>query len=292
MKLIEKMAQDIRESGANIFELVLVQDGKWEQETIQPVSPCQDCYSVTKNFIATGIGMLIDQGRLSLDEPIIAFFSQELPDEMDEKLSKVTVRHLLNQTSGHEKGFLFEGDRFTHGRDWLRYTLSQPLKYEPGTHFTYSNATYHLLSCIIHRITGIKAEQFLQRELFVPLKIEDYAWSSCPMGETQGGTGLYLSTWDMAKLGVLYLNGGVYEGKRLLSEKWVREAVQDQVKIPGSVLYGFSFWPHLHVNGYALNGANQQTVLILPKENLVLAAHAFMPDYDYIALLQRAQGRA
>lgn len=289
MRLIEKMARDIRESGANIFDLVLVEDGNWEREIIRPVSPCQDCYSVTKNFIATGIGMLIDRGRLSLDDPIVKFFGEELPEQTDEKLSRVTVRNLLNQTSGHDQGFLFEEDRFTHGEDWLRYTLSQPICYEPGTHFTYSNATYQLLSCIIHRVTGLTAEQFLRGELFVPLDIQDYAWSSCPMGETQGGTGLYLSTWDMAKLGVLYLNQGMYGGRRLLSEEWVREATRDQVKIPGPVLYGYSFWPHLHVGGYACNGANQQTVLVLPGEKLVLAAHAFTPDYDYIALLRRAQ---
>lgn len=291
MALIDKMAEDIRRSGDNIFELVLIEDGKPQMVTIHPVSPCQDCYSVTKSFIATGIGMLADRGELSLQDPIVKFFRQELPERTDDKLYRVTVENLLTQTSGHEQGFLFEGDRFSHGPDWLGYTLSQPLKYEPGTHFTYSNATYYLLSCIIHRVTGVTAETFLRTELFTPLGIEDYAWSCCPKGETQGGTGLYLSTWDMAKLGILYLNQGVYEGKRLLSEGWVREATENQVKTPEADAYGYSFWPSGNEGGYSCNGANQQMVLVLPEENLVLAGHGYASEYDYRRLLRRAQGK-
>lgn len=288
MTLLEKLSQDIRSSGANIFELVLVQNGEWQTETFVPTCPCQCCYSVTKNFIATGIGILCDRGQISLDDPVTKFFENELPVHYDEKLTEMTVRHLLTQTSGHEDGFLFEKDRGTHGHDWLAYTLAYPVTYQPGTRFMYSNATYHLLSCIIHRVTGLTAEWFIRKELFEPIGIVHYAWESCPMGETQGGTGLYLSTKDMAKIGVLYLNNGVYDGKRLLSEEWVKEATKDQVAGLGVPPYGYSFWPYPEVEGYAGNGAYQQKVLVVPKHNLVLAAHAFVPDYDYNALLLRA----
>lgn len=285
--MIERLVDDIRASGSNVFDLTLVRGGEWEHGTIIPTAPCQNNFSVTKSYITTGIGLLQDMGMLSVEDPILKFFKKdELPDGMDPKMEQVRVRHLLNQTMGLGEGFLFESDRYTHGTDnWLAYTLSQPLAYEPGTRFTYSNSHFYLLSCIIHRVSGLTAEWFLRNYLFAPLGIEDYVFASCPRGETQGGTGLYLSTADNAKFGVLYLNNGLFGGKRVLSEEWVREATRDQVGLPGQSVYGYGFW--MNDVGYEGNGAYRQMILVAPEKQLVLAAHAFTDDYDFIGLLCR-----
>ncbi len=287
--MLEKMAREIRENGDNIFELVCVRDGVWETETLRPTAPCQNCYSLTKNFTATAIGMLQDRGLLTVEDPILPFFAGEAPAGRDDKLERVKIRHLLTQTMGNESGYLFEADRFTHGEDdWVKLVLSRPLAHEPGTKFVYSNSTYYLLSCIVRRVTGKTMERFLHDELFGALGITDYAWAACPLGETSGATGLYLPTADIAKLGLLYLNRGVYAGRRLLSEAWVDAASRNQVNLPGEAAYGFSFW--MNGAGYEGNGAHNQILLILPGENLVLAGHGYMDGFDYLGALRRVIG--
>lgn len=285
--MVEQLMEDIRSSGSNIFDLTLIRDGEWEHGTLIPTAPCQNNYSVTKSYIATGIGLLQDMGKLSVEDPILKFFKkEELPADMDPKMEQVKVRHLLNQTPGIGEGFLFEGDRYTHGTDnWLTYTLSRPLVHEPGTQFTYSNSHFYLLSCIIHRVSGLTADDFLRRYLFAPLGIEDFAFAACPMGETQGGTGLYLSTDDNAKVGALYLNKGVFNGKRVLSEEWVAQATQNQVRLSGQPAYGYGFW--MNDAGFEGSGAYCQMILVSPEKQVVLAAHAFTESYDYIGLLRR-----
>lgn len=289
MNVLDYLSAAAEKQKANVFEMVLVQNGTWTKKTLIPVSPCQDCYSVTKNFTATAVGILADRGMLSLDDSIARYLEQEFPRQYDKKLPQITIRHLLMHTAGFGRGFLFEGDRFSCGEDWLKYTLSQPIVYEPGSHFLYNNAGYYLLSCIVHRITGMKMQEFLRRELFAPLGINDFAWSSCPMGEAQGGTGLYLSTEDLAKFGLLYLNQGVYQEKRILSEEWVAQATCAQITPDGYTCgYGYSFWTYPDSSDYRGDGAYQQIVLVLPGQNAVLALHAFTNEFQYYDIIKKA----
>lgn len=116
------------------------------------------------------------------------------------------------------------------------------------------------------------------------MDMEGFAWETCPRGETMGATGLYIATRDMAKLGVLYLHNGMWKGKRLLSAEWTAQAICRQTPYAA---YGFGFL--VGDKGFEMNGAHQQTVTVLPKENIVLAAHAFADKYDYLALLRRAE---
>lgn len=196
---------------------------------------------------------------------------------------------MLTHTAGFEKGFLFEDDRVLAGKNWLEYTLSKMLAFEPGQKFVYNNAGYYLLSCIVHRVTGKTAEKFLREELFEPLGITNYAWSSSLEGETEGGTGLYLSAADMAKLGLLYLGGGIYGGRRILSEKWVKEATLTHFKsddMPWG--YGYSFWTYPGTNDFRCDGAYQQIVLVLPDKNTVVSFHSYTNYFDYYDIVNNA----
>ena len=293
MKLTECFAAAAAEQNANVLSVVSVKNGKWNEKTIIPAAPCQNCYSVTKSFTATAVGLCADKGLLSPDTPVTEFFGKELPDNFDQKFHRVTVKHLLTHTAGFEKGFLFEDDRVLAGKNWLEYTLSKPLAFEPGEIFVYNNAGYYLLSCIVHRVTGKTAERFLREELFAPLGITNYAWSSSPEGETEGGTGLYLSSADMAKLGLLYLGGGVYGGRRILSENWVREATLTHFKpddMPWG--YGYSFWTYPGTDDFRCDGAHQQIVLVLPGKNTVVSFHSYTDFFDYYGIVDNAPEEA
>ena len=201
--ILNKMERAITSKKMNYFDLVLYDGENWHSREFHAVSSCQNCYSVAKSFTATAIGIAQDMGLLSVDDAINKFFVNEWPKNNDPEMKNVKIRHLLTHTMGLEAGYLFEADRNNIDTDdWLGYCLSKPLKDKPGERFMYSNSTYYLLSCIINRVSGLKLDRFLYKHLFKPLSINNYAWARCPMDETQGGTSLYLSTKDMAKLGV------------------------------------------------------------------------------------------
>lgn len=282
------LVKEVEQTQANVWDMALYRDGEWQNATVYAAPPNQNCYSVTKSFTATAVGIAQDQGLLSIDDPILKYLRDRLPEEYDKKLERVTIRHLLNQTMGIQTGFLFEEEYDSiKEEDWASYCLSKPLVYEPGSQFVYSNSTYYLLSCIVHKATGVTLEEYTREQLFKPLGITDYAWSSGPDWETVGETGLYMSSADMGKLGLLYLNRGVYDGKRLLSEEWTVQAVKNQQPSPG--LYGYSFWPQGYTHMYACIGANQQIVLVDPDTKTILSAHAFQNTYDYLALLEKVK---
>ena len=280
--MFEEIKQKISESGANVFKIALYKDGIWQNETLRAACPCLNCYSVSKSFTATAIGLAQDMGLLSIEDAIIKFFPNELPDKMDEKLEQVKIIHLLTQTMGNAEGYLFENDRYTHDtKDWVRLVLSMPLEHEPGKQFVYSNSTYYLLSCIVHRATGMTLEMFLKNHLFKDMGINEFAWETCPKGETMGATGLYMSTQDIGKFGLLYLNKGEYDGRQLISRKWVEDAVQTKFD---NERYGYSFWTN--DIGYNAGGAYNQIVLVVPSENLVFAAHSYTDKGDFAAIVK------
>ncbi len=280
MSLILDLKQRIQDTGKPVFRIVTWQGGQFAQEELIPNYPCLNCYSITKSFTATAIGLAEDGGLLSVQDPILKYFP-EYRDTACEPMGRVTIEHLLNQRMGIGKGFLFEGDKYTHNTDdWLGLIFSRPLEHEPGEFFQYSNSTIYVLGHIVRRATGLGMDEFLRLHLFRHMGIQEYMWERCPKGELFGATGLYMRTLDMAKLGVLYLQGGVYDGRRLLSEDWVRRATT----FPQGREYNYCFWKH--DEGYTCGGAHSQTVLVFPQRGLVFAAHAFVDEIDYLKIVQ------
>ena len=187
-------------------------------------------HSVTKFLIAAGVGMLCDRGAVSLADPVISYLDPaDLPAGLDPNWRRVTVETALQHKTGIDKipfGIDDADSRQKIGDDFLRYILSLPVPYEPGTYYRYSDAAYYLLGCVIDRAAGKPAADFIRDNIAGPLHWEQWAAACCPMGRLIGGGGLFIRAADIAKLGFVYANGGVYEGKRLLSESWIRSAME------------------------------------------------------------------
>ncbi len=129
---------------------------------------------------------------------------------------------------GFDKGFLdidVEDVNAYPGDDYLELAMRHPIAYVPGSHYQYCDASYYVLSRVVTALTGDTVDEFLRKRLTAPMKFREIAWSRCPKGYPIGATGLYVSAGDMVKLGQFYLNGGVYEGRRYLSENWVNHAL-------------------------------------------------------------------
>ena len=148
------------------------------------------------------------------------FFADRTIANLDERKKAITICHMLDMTSGLEWSEGLDGFRsfiaMERSPDWQQFILDQPMSTAPGTVFYYDSGISHLLSAILTRVTGKSALDYARETLFGPLGIEDVMWRADPQGVSGGGAGLYMHPRDMAKIGYLYLRGGVWEGKQIL----------------------------------------------------------------------------
>ncbi|MBR4443483.1 MAG: beta-lactamase family protein [Clostridia bacterium] len=256
-----------------------------EIETLERTraNPCQNVYSVAKTFTMTALGLLFDRGLLRPDEKICDILKDELPESgMDERWRGSTVEMALTHRLGLPGGFLdidvSRSSEFTE--DFLGYTLTYPLAYEPGTEARYSDGAYYLLARVAEKKAGMPVDNFLWRELLTKLDFQEMAWSHCPRGHVIGATGLYVNSSDMVKLGLLYLDRGLYRGERMLSEEWVNLAIEREFALD---------WDEEHRIFYK-GGMHGQKLIIAPEQGRVVALQAFGANSQTIAEWVRDYG--
>ena len=285
--VMNKLEKLIRERKINCFKIAGYKGGDWQSRTITTTLDYMNGFSVAKTFTATAIGIAQDQGLLNVEDALLSFFGAGEAGTEGHNLEGVTIWHLLTHTTGIDKGYLHTADRSElQTDDWLGYCLSRPLTNKPGEGFMYSNSNFYLLSRIIRKVSGKTMDVFLYEHLLKPLKIEDCAFTRCPKGEVQGGTGMFITTRDMAKLGVLYLYNGMWDDRCILSEEWVHEATRNQIPHIQGKQYGFGI--PVFDKGFYFYGALMQFVVVFRDLGLALAGHSCEEDTDLLALVHEA----
>lgn len=262
----------------------LVASGWWAPYT--PERP-HLLYSISKSFTATAAGIAAGEGLIRLDDPVISYFPEFEADITDPRSRAMLVRHVASMASGHETDALFEA-RDLDPEDLVRGFLLVPPNRDPGTVFAYNQPATFTLAAIVQRASGQSLTEYLRPRLLDPLGIGEAAWLRDRSGRELGFSGLHATTDAIARLGQLYLRGGVWEGERLLPEWWVAEATRPQIANAGAMPggdweqgYGFQFWMSRH--GYRGDGAFGQFCLVLPEQDAVIATTA--DTWDMPALL-------
>jgi CubicO group peptidase (beta-lactamase class C family) len=232
-------------------------------------------FSLSKSFTSTAIGLLVAEGRLSVDEPVLAFFPDDAPSEPSANLKAMRVRHLLSMSTGHANDTT--GPMAAQlDRTWVQGFLAQPVEYTPGTHFLYNTGATYMLSAIVQKLTGGRMLDYLQPRLFAPLGIANPRWQISPQGIDTGGWGLSVTTADIATFGQLYLQRGMWQGVPLVLETWVDAATALQTPNGPSANpdwaqgYGYQFWRCRH-GAYRGDGAFGQFCVVMPAQDAVLA---------------------
>ena len=237
----------------------------------------RNIYSHTKSFTSTAIGIAISEGKLSLDDKLADYFPEKLPQNPSPELLNITLRHLLMMSSGFDKGMLFEDDRRSGAGfpDYTYYVLSQPVQVQPGSKFCYSNADTHMAAKMLEKAVGMTLCSYLYERMFRPLEMGLPAWDCDPEGSTFGASGLRLTLAQMMKLGRLFLNGGMWNGERIVDAAWVKEATGYQIATPinepWSDGYGYQWWRSPYPDSYRADGAYGQITTVLPKSGLVVS---------------------
>ena len=288
LNFVEAVDKDVHE--LHSFMLLrhgnVVAEGWWSP--YQPEYP-HVLFSLSKSFTSTAIGLAVAEGLLSINDKVIDFFPKDKPRKVSENLAQMRVRQLLAMCTGHDHdttGHLWQA----RDGNWVRAFLARPVKFKPGTHFLYNTGATYMLSAIIQKITGVTLLEYLTPRLLEPLGIEDATWQTCPRGINTGGFGLNVKTEDIARFGQLYLQKGMWNGRRLIAEEWIAEASARQVSngcIPESDWdqgYGYQFWRCRH-NMYRGDGAFGQYCVVMPDQDAVLAITGGLGDMQQVLSL-------
>jgi len=252
-----------------------------------------DMRSASKTFGPALIGLARENGvNISLDAPAYSFFPQYKPfANWDERKNKITVRDLMDMTSGlacddHDPTSAGSEDVMqdqTKENDWYKFMLDLPMARDPGgENAVYCSSDMNLVGGIVRNATGTWLPEFFDQYLARPLQITSYHMNLMPSGEAYMGGGLYMRPRDQLKLGQLYLSGGVWNGNRLLSEAWVKDSITQHSRFPPVIAsdtdHGYTYaWHtrHLQVEGrqfrdYYAAGNGGQYVLVLPDLDMVV----------------------
>jgi CubicO group peptidase (beta-lactamase class C family) len=242
-------------------------------------------YSLSKIFTSTAAAFAQAEGLLDLDDTVVSHFAEFAADITDPRSRSVKVRHVASMTAGHTRDMLAEAI-MRDPQEPVRGFLLIPPDRDPGTVFAYSQPCTYALASIIQRNAGMPLTRYLRPRLFDPLGIGHVGWHTFPPGREQGFSGLHARTEDIAKLGLLYAQGGRWEGAQLISGKWVAEATSEQISNPGEPNpdwrqgYGYQFWMSRH--GYRGDGAFGQFCVILPEQDTVIVITACTTDMQAI----------
>ena len=287
----------------NIHAILIVKDGKlafeayfggytWDYEGDQYRGDYVDfdrdtihnLASDTKSFTSALIGIAIDKGFIqSVDEKVCDFFP-EYASLCDEEKKQLTLEHLLTMTSGLEWNGMEVPLSDTHNDlvrlfrvpDPVGYILAKPVVGKPGTDWYYNGGNTNLLGEVIREATGLRMDDFAAQYLFAPLGIIDYEWDHINADVIHASGNLKLRPRDMAKLGYLYLNGGVWNGQRVFSEAWVEASTKEYASSPWGEGYGYQWWRRTYLSGdtsvdaFYASGWGGQRIMVFPSLEMVV----------------------
>lgn len=272
--------------------------------------------SVTKSVVSLLIGIALDHGLIhNVNQAVLDFFPDYTIKRGEKTIQHVTLKHLLTMTAPYK----YKHEPWTKvctSGDWTKAALDL-LGGRTGItgEFKYSTLGVHILTGIISKTSGMKTVVFANKYLFEPLGISPYStfeamtaeehkefimskepkksiWFTDPQGVSTAGYGLCLSAMDMAKLGQLCLDGGVYEGKRIVSSEWITESTKPRIQCDelfGNMSYGYLWWtPDKEKSAYAAIGDGGNVIYVNPERHTVVAVNGtFKPRiFDRVQFIQ------
>lgn len=317
---MEKLHELVRDKEPNICEITVIQDGKICYEDYWHGFRAGDALnimSVTKSIMAILLGIAMDRGFAeNVEQKVIDFFPDYTVKRGEKTIYDVTLKHLLTMTAPYK----YKSEPWTKvctSEDWTKAALDL-LGGRAGItgEFKYATLGIQILTGVIEQASGRKLVDFANEMLFLPLGIpattihgdsskEDqfnflmnkkpriHEWYCDPQHSATAGWGLTLSATDLAKIGQLCLNGGYYDGNKILGEDWIREMTTPYQKLGerfGYMSYGYLWWlPHNDTKCYAAIGDGGNVIYVNPEKKIAAGiAATFKPRiFDRVDFIEK-----
>ncbi len=251
-------------------------------------------YSVSKTFVSAAIGILADQGKISLEDKIVAYFPDKLPGgELHPFVKEMNIRDLLMMATPYSCGTTY---KFTD-KDWAWTFFNEKDVHPAGTVFYYDTSGTYILNVIVERVTGKPFLEFLKDHMLREIGFSENAWCiKAPEGYSWGGSGVMATTRDLAKFASVFLNGGKFNGKQYISGEYVKDATKKQIfnNTDGAgqrcnAGYGYQIWI-LNNGAFSFRGMGSQHAICIPEKDFLFVCtadtqgSAFQDEaiYDYL----------
>lgn len=284
-ELMEEAGRWLTQNYPQVVSFTVVRDGYivWERffggRTNQIIN--HQLYSATKSVLSTLIGIAIKQGYIeSVDQTIADFFPDYFADHPRSENREITLDDLLTMRSGLEWSERDPEGVFDSRLDLVTQILEFPRVEPPGTVFNYSSIDSHLISAILTQTTGQSALSYASENLYEPLGILNRQWSSDPQGINYGGSGLFLTSRDLAAIALLYLNKGYWDGEQIFAEDWVEQATTSHVILRPEdnqeglpeIGYGYQWWTRDQggYRSYMSLGYAGQYIVVIPELDIAV----------------------
>ena len=265
--------------------LVIVKDGVLVHEAYPgnfTATSKHDLRSATKSLTSLLIGIAVDQQLITdSSEPALRYIQDYASyQNWDDRKNSIAIEHLLTMTSGLDCDDWTGSSPGNEARmyprqDWVKFILDLPMKNDPGQQFSYCTGGVVALGAVIEGAAGAAADEFSAEHLFAPLGIGNYYWSYSPSGQVDTGGHIFMTPRDMAKVGQMVLDRGVWEGAQIVSDTWIDRSTAYRLSINNVDDYGYLWWRrNLGSNGdypavYA-SGNGGQYIFIIPDVNMVI----------------------
>ena len=279
---ILKFIDRIEKRGAIMHSMLMMRDGKILTENYwAPFHKdfCHRMYSQTKSYAAIGIGLLEEEGKLSLDDRVADIFPDKIDGEISVHLKEQTVRQMLTMTTvGNPVNWFYD----TKNPDRTHIYFNERKKAHPaGTVWEYDSAGSQVLCAIVERLSGMPLLDYLKSKLFNKMgTFKTAEILKTRNGDSWGDSALLCTTRDMASCAHLLMNGGVWEGERLITERFVKDATAKQVDNTSKWFnscfihgYGYQIW-RTEQNGFAFVGMGDQLTIVLPDRGFIFVCTA------------------
>lgn len=281
MGILTDFRLSVYEKNLGVYGVHVHQNGKTIAEHRFRSDDRENLYSASKTFVAVAIGIAEFEGLLSVDDYVLSFFP-EYEEIASVGSERIQIKHLLTMSSGHVN----QDESKWNEMDRAQLFFLTEVKEAPGKRFFYEDLCSYMLGRIIHRLTNEHLLEYLKPRLFDPLKIVNSQWHRCHLGYTSCSGGLYLTTEEFSRLGVLLLNRGRYADKQLLSANFVDRMhtnwMDTSFKLdPESQQgYGYQVWNSTLPNTYRADGMYGQYCVILNDYHAVVTITGHYEAYE------------
>lgn len=228
-------------------------------------------FSISKSFTSIAIGLLADEGKLSLNDPIISYFPDKIPDDVHPWIAAMTIRDMLMMRTCHASTTY----KVNMQTDWVESFFTVPPTHPAGKVFHYDTSSAHTLAALVERLSGMPMLDYLKEKLSVLGFSRKSYMLTDPFGVSMGGSGLNATPIDLLKFAYLIAHEGLVDGKQLLSSSYIKEATSNLTPtlVPAPCRseacgYGYQFWRN-EKDGYVCYGMGGQLIIFLPKWDLI-----------------------
>ena len=278
---VERFLQLLEEKNAGMDSVLMLRGGKlcfekyWEPYG-RDVN--HRMYSVGKSFTAIAIGLLISDGKLTVEDDICDYFPDKLPEKAHPYIREMKVKHLLTMSTAH-KSTTYKN----YAGDWVESFFHVEPDYRPGTVFSYDTSATHVLCALVQRLAEKNMLQFLKERVLDEIGFTSEEWLTDEAGVIRGGDGLYCTSRDLAAVAQLCMDGGVYQGKQLLPADYLGEMLRVQISTAHKEAYderfgyGYQVWGN-RGGGFTFYGMGGQLAVCFPDKKFMLITTGNMTE--------------